>query len=171
MYLQPAFTMPQELLDFVITYPIVLIVIQNWHEHIEVGQQLAQAAGSLKRDCKIRTHPPFRALFVQGVAGYHQRIAQRFKKALEKAFTAMTRYNRKCCLQRNPGLGQLRPTGAASVESCAQNFRNCHAQKRGRHIGTIIDILFQCNRTVSAATRCKESMSSSSAAVHRSLLA
>src|SRR6266480_746132 len=102
MYLQPAFTMPQELLDFVITYPIVLIVIQNWHEHIEVGQQLAQAAGSLKRDCKIRTHPPFRALFVQGVAGYHQRIAQRFKKALEKAFTATTRYNSMCCLAQPP---------------------------------------------------------------------
>src|SRR5712691_8869520 len=104
MCLQPAFTMPQELLDFVITYPIVLIIVQNWHQHIEVRQQLAQATGSLKRDCKIRTHPPFRALFVQDMARYHQRIAQRLKKPLEKAFTATTRYNRKSCLQRYPGL-------------------------------------------------------------------
>lgn len=100
MLVQPAFTMTQELLDFVVSNTVVLLVVQYWDQHVQVRQQLAQAARRSQRDSKQPAGPKSGHALVEFVAGRLDVVAERLEERTEKSVAAAARYRPNSSLKR-----------------------------------------------------------------------
>jgi hypothetical protein len=85
---QPAFAVPQELLDLGLANPVVLVVVEDGNEDVEMGQQVAQAAPRGQLDAPVRAVPPGREVAVQGMPSGRHVVAARLEERTEKAFAA-----------------------------------------------------------------------------------
>src|SRR5436305_703956 len=76
---EPSFALPEQLLDFFVAYPIVLLGIQNLHKHINVPQQVLKMHRLSDVDRVIWTGPPFRKPIVQEIVLRLDFVSQRFE--------------------------------------------------------------------------------------------
>jgi hypothetical protein len=78
--LQPSLTVPQQLLYFVFSDPMVLVGIEHWNWHIEMGEQVLQRDGLSYLDGVIRPFAPFGELFIQRMMLGTHPIAKRLEQ-------------------------------------------------------------------------------------------
>src|SRR6266702_152681 len=61
---QPTLAVLQQLLHFIIANPVVLIIVQYWNKHVDMGEQVAEEAGGLKRHAIIAAGSPVRIVLI-----------------------------------------------------------------------------------------------------------
>src|ERR1700736_1179284 len=80
MLRQPTLAPLQELLDLVLRHPVVLLVVENWDERIEVGQEILQSNRPGNSQRHIGGFTPLRELVVQRRSLDRDCVAQRFEE-------------------------------------------------------------------------------------------
>jgi len=139
MLRQPAFALPQQLVDLVIADPIVLLVVEHGDEDIEVGQELRQRHGPADGDV-----PVARGLAV-AVEDRRSRdlVAQR-REQPNGELQSVTAVERHDAGGERDGLrGQFTPCFRAATHRRAEHPRQRDAQERRSRIGPIVDVLRQ----------------------------
>src|SRR5438874_11451132 len=81
---QPTLAMAQELFNFIIPDPIMLVVIQHGNEDINVSQKLLQRDAILQFDLVIGALTPIWKPVVQGQAPGGNLVTQRLEKLAQK---------------------------------------------------------------------------------------
>jgi len=81
----------EEFLDFVISNPIVFVVIQDRNENIEMGEQIPQSSFGLKCDREVSTLAPLWKFLVKWVADGRDLVAQWLEQAPKYALATATR--------------------------------------------------------------------------------
>ncbi len=171
---QPAFAVPQQLVNLVIADPVMFLVVEHRHEHVEVAR--ADRSAGIRRAgprCSTAHHPSPRTSrpAVAGLGG--NGVTQGLEQAAQERFTAATRQHRDPRLQRKRRLGESRPLLAACRPGRRpEDARDRDAEERRSDIGAIVDVLFQRMPGADGPRRLRTrpigSTSSSSAAVQRS---
>src|SRR5262245_47322243 len=92
---EPGAAVAEQFVDFVLSHPVMLFIIQDWHENIEVRQETAQAHLSLEFDSKIGTVSPVRELSIQDVLLCRHQITQRLEEASQHAFATTAWHHRQ----------------------------------------------------------------------------
>ena len=92
---EPGTAVAEQFVDFVISHPVMLFIVQDRHEHVEVRQEIAQAHLSLEFDGTIGTVAPVRKLFIQAVLSRRHHIPQRLEEVSQHAFATTTRQHRQ----------------------------------------------------------------------------
>ena len=121
----------------------MLVVVEDGNEHVEVGEQIAQAYGCLDIDRKIRAVPPGCLAVVQRVRTGGNRVSQGFEQPVQKGlFFAYGQY-RDGGPKGDRGLCQFGTFLALAVQGGAKNTGNANAQKGRRSVRAVVDVLLQ----------------------------
>src|SRR5205085_3436890 len=78
-------------LDLVLADPVVLLAVENGHEHVEVREQLAQRARRLELDGEVGAVAPLGEGFVEGVALGAHLVAERLEEAAKERLAPAAR--------------------------------------------------------------------------------
>src|SRR4029079_5294689 len=88
MAIEPALPMTKQLLDFVVTNPVVLLVIENRNEHVQVREQVAQPPGRSQCDREQPARTERRHALVEFVTSRLDRIPKRLEQCTEERFAS-----------------------------------------------------------------------------------
>src|ERR1043165_1718056 len=105
---QPTFAMPQKLFDFVITNPVVLVVIQNRDENVEMTKELMQGQSRFHFDAAVGTLTPIWKMFIERQTLGPDKIAERFEELPQKFLTASAGQGRELHTKRQRTITQSR---------------------------------------------------------------
>src|SRR5258708_16633716 len=94
MFAKPALSMTQQLFDFRVTNPVVLVVVKKRNETIEMRKQITQSNCGLESDRKVRTLSPLREFLIQRMARSTNFVTQRLEQAAQETLSAATRQHR-----------------------------------------------------------------------------
>ena len=117
MALEPALAMTKELLHFVVADPVVLAIVDNGYEHVEVCQQVAEAAGGAQRDGEQSARPERRHAVVEFMAAGFDPVAERLEERAEERFPATARDRRESRLEWQRGSREFGLALAPTVRS------------------------------------------------------
>src|SRR5262245_34583156 len=106
MVAEPARAVTQQLFDFVVADPIMLLVVERRDQHVEMREQIAQAAMSPQFDSEVLALAPFWRSFVQAAPPRRHRVAYRFEQPPQNLLPAATGQNGDRGLQRQLSLDQ-----------------------------------------------------------------
>ena len=129
---QPVAAAREQLVHLVGSDPVVLGAVEDGHEDVEVGEQLAQPSRAREMQ---RAEARIRRRFQL------DRPAERLEQAAHEARIAAQGQRRHRRLQGDGGLGQFRALRAASVERRAQRLGDGDGEKRRGRVGAIVDVL------------------------------
>src|SRR5450432_169009 len=95
--------MTQQLVDFILPDPVVLVGIEHRDENIQVREQVLQRDFFRNLHRVVRTFAPLRELLVKGKVFDADPITQRFEEAAQKLLAAAAGQNgnSRCQRQRN----------------------------------------------------------------------
>src|SRR5262249_10625748 len=88
MLVQPALAMTQQLLDLIVSNPVVLLVVQYRDQYVQVRQQLAQSPRRSQRDSEQPARPESGHALVEFVAGRLDLVAERLEQRAKKSVAA-----------------------------------------------------------------------------------
>jgi hypothetical protein len=100
MRVEPALSMAKELLDLVVSDPVVLLIVEHRDEHVQVRQEFAQASRCPKRDSKQPARAERRHALVKFVAGCLDLVAERLEQRAEESLAAAAGNSGKSGFQR-----------------------------------------------------------------------
>ena len=125
MLAKPALSMTQQLFDFRVTNPVVLVVVQDWNQDIEMRQQITQSNCGLECDREVRALSPLWEFLIQGVARSTDFVTQRLEQASEQILTTATRQYGNPRFQWQRRISQfltlLAPAGYCSTEGAGNS--------------------------------------------------
>jgi len=98
---QPAATGAHELVDLVRAHPVVLAVVQDRHQHVQLGQRLRDRHRPGQAQVDVRRVAPRRQLLVQSDRRRAHRPAERSEKALDQIRVPPAREGRDVDLERH----------------------------------------------------------------------
>jgi hypothetical protein len=67
MRLEPAFTVPKELFDFVFSHPVVFVCIEHWDQNVKMGEQVLQGNALADLHGVVRSLTPLGKLLIKRV--------------------------------------------------------------------------------------------------------
>ena len=144
--------MTKQLLDLVVSNPVVLLVIENGNEDVQVRQEVAQPARCSKRDGEQPARAESRHGLVEFVSGRFDRVAERFEQRTQEPFAATAGDGCKTCLQGQLGrrkLGfALASPGKGGIEPAGKHNRE---QRRG-DVRAVVDVLVLGTALAATAT-------------------
>jgi len=91
MRLEPAFTVPKELFDFVFSHPVVLVCIENWDQNVKMGQQVLQGDALADLHGVVGPFAPLGKLLIKWVMFGDDLIPQWFEQSTQERFTTTAR--------------------------------------------------------------------------------
>src|SRR5205823_5674627 len=136
-----ALAVPEQLLDFLVADPVVLLVVQHRHQDVEMREQVLQAAFRLERHAEVAAASPLGTLLVERVGLRGDRVAERLEELAEEAFAAAAGEDRELRLERERSFSQLGAVAAAAGEGAAVELGDGDAQERGSDVGPVVDVL------------------------------
>src|SRR5215469_7823913 len=89
MRLQPPFAMTQQLLDLILSDPVMLVGIENRDQNIKMHEQVVQRDVAADLDRVVRPFAPLGELFVERVMLGAYRVSQRLEQAVQKLLAAV----------------------------------------------------------------------------------
>jgi hypothetical protein len=140
---QPALAPGEQLVELVLPDPIVLGVVEHRQQHVQMRKQILKPTGRAQLDSKIRALTPGRELGIEGQPLGRDRVAERLEQPTKQGLAAPTRQHRKLGLERDRSVGEFGSISARALERRAEHPRERDAEKRGRDVGTIVDVLPQ----------------------------
>ena len=143
MRLEPALALAEQLVHFIASDPVVLVVVQHGNQDVEVREQVLQTALAGQLDREVRAFTPLGKILIQRMPRGIDRVAQRLEQTAEQDFAAATRHDAEPRGQRNGALGQLGALIAPARQSRSEYARDGDAHERRRDVGPIVDILLQ----------------------------
>src|SRR5215475_8211441 len=84
MAAEPACAVTQQLFNFVVADPIMLVVVEHRDQHVQMRKQIAYAAIGLKFYAEILAFAPLRKFVVQREPSRRHRVSERFAKPLPR---------------------------------------------------------------------------------------
>ena len=143
MLRQPAFASIQQLPDLVLTYPIMLFIVEHGNEHVQMRKQFLKANRRGDFDGVVRRSSPFRKLLVKhSTVGFHN-VAEWLEELLQQVNSSTRGDNRKVRGEWNRRIGEALAFFTSSAHSGRKHLAQGDAQERVRSIGSIVDILLQ----------------------------
>ena len=139
--LQPAFAPLQQLGHLGLVDEVVLALVEDRHEHVEMGEQLAQATGGGQPQGDIGGHAPVRLGRVERMRGDLDRIAQGLEQVRHQLRRAAHGQGCDHRLQRDRAVGQCLAVPAAARHRLAHRTGQRHAQEGRGGVGPIADIV------------------------------
>ncbi len=149
--LQPALAGPQQLVDLIGRYPVVLGVVQHRQQHIQLPQRLGEPALPLQHQPYVTRIAPLRERRIQRHRLGLHRPAQRLEQLLHELRAAPRGQHRHLDPQRHRLSWQLRTRSALPLHRAGEDGAQRHGQQRGRRVRTVVDVLPEC-RIRSATT-------------------
>ncbi len=140
---QPSLAPANQLVDFVVANPVVLVVVQNGNKHVEMREQIAEPLGARDRYGEIAARAPVAVLLIEGVLLGAHLVAERLEEPPQECLAAAAGKNREASLERKLAARQLGPLLAAPRERRPEHLRDRDAEERGRHVGPIVDVLLE----------------------------
>jgi hypothetical protein len=153
---EPGAALGQQLLDLLGVDVVVLLQVEHRDQHVEMVEEVGEAAGRLQPQRHIRARPPLRHRRVERQRLDRDRVAERCEQALDKAGAAAHRQRRHHGAERERLLHQLRALRAAAAERGAQRLGDRHRQERGCRIGPVVDVLIEQASILAAAAAADE---------------
>src|SRR5262249_36253167 len=95
---KPSAAVAKKLFNFVLSDPVMFIVVQYRNENIEMRQEIAQAYLRTEFDREVSALAPFREFFIKDPARGFNGIAERLEEATQKNLAAAAGQGRKLCL-------------------------------------------------------------------------
>jgi hypothetical protein len=95
--------MTKQLLDFVVTDPVVLLIVENRDQHVQVRQDFAQSACCPKRDSEQPARPEHPHPLVELMSRRFDCVAEGLEQRTEELFAAATRHRRESRSSGNVG--------------------------------------------------------------------
>ena len=140
---QPAAALGQQLLDLLSVDVVVLLQVQHGDQHVEVVEEIGQAARRLQPQRDVGARPPVGHRLVERQRLDRDPVSQRREQALDEVGAPAHRQRRHQRGQRDRLLHQLRTLLAPPAERRAQRLRDRHRQERRGRIGSIVDVLIE----------------------------
>lgn len=138
---QPAGALGQQLFQLVVADEIMLLVVEDGHQHIEMRQQFGERLGCPDSDGKIGTLSPFGKLLVERMARRFDVITERLEEAVQEAFAAADRQHVEPSRERQRRDRQFRPVVAPALHRRAKHLGDRDAHERRGHKRPVIDVL------------------------------
>jgi hypothetical protein len=138
---EPALAFRHEFLELGVADPIVFLAVENRQEHVEMDEQIPQAAFRGERNPEVRALTPLGEVRIErqslGVDG----IPERLEETTEECLSAAARKDRQLDAKRKFGLGELGAVSTRAVESRTEHARECDTQERRSDVRTVVDVL------------------------------
>ena len=152
MAVEPALPTSKQLLDFIVSHPVVLLVVENRNEHVQVRQELVQSTRGSKRDREDPARAERRHALVEFVARRFDRVAERLEQRAEERFAAAAGNRCEPCLERQLcGREVGRPLASAAKCGVEPTRKDDREQRRG-DVRPIVDVLILGAALAAAAT-------------------
>ena len=87
---EPPLAAPQQLFDLVVSYPIVLVVVQHRDEYVQVSQHVAEATRGSQRNREQPAGAERRHGVVERMPRRLDLVTERLEQSSEKGLTAAT---------------------------------------------------------------------------------
>ncbi|MEH3053798.1 MAG: hypothetical protein PGN13_07270 [Patulibacter minatonensis] len=113
---QPAVAAREQLLDLVVADPIVLVVVEHWQQHVQVGEQLREAHLAAQTERQVAAVAPVRVAWVEGDRGHLHLVAERLEQAAHERLSATRRHHGQLSRERERLGREVRASVAAAVE-------------------------------------------------------
>jgi hypothetical protein len=140
---QPALAAAQQLLDLGLADEVVLVVVEDRHQHVDVLQQVLEAERRPQLEVEVRALPPVGKVLVQGAPGGGDLVAERLEEPPEQLLAAAAGQSGDARGERQRRLGQRLAVPAAAVESAAEGLGDGDAEERRGDVGPIVDVLVE----------------------------
>ena len=127
---EPAFTVAEQFVHFVIAYPVVLVVVEDRDQDIKMGQQLVEAQSAVELHVEILAVAPLGEFVIKRIFVRPNRVAQRFEQASKELFPTATRNNGKGCFQLDGCTREFWALLAPSGHRTAEDICDDHAEER-----------------------------------------
>jgi hypothetical protein len=82
---------PKQFLELVLANPVVLLIIEDRHQHVQVPKQFGEADLALERNAEIRTVAPLRERCVERMSRGLDGVAERLEQRAQECLAAATR--------------------------------------------------------------------------------
>jgi len=152
MTIEPALSVPKQLLDLVVPNPVVLLIIENRNQDVQVRQQVAQPACRAERNGEQPARTEGRHALVEFVTDCFDRVAERLEQRSEERFAASAGHSRESCFQRQLRRREfgfpLAPTAQRGVEPTRKHDR----EQRRCDVRPVVDVLALSTALATTAT-------------------
>jgi hypothetical protein len=140
---EPLATAPEQLLDLVDTYPVVLVVVEDWQQDEQVLEDVADAQVSGQRHVEVSAVTPLGKCRIEGNRCGVDVVTERLEYPTQDEFATATRRDRNANDERQSSVCQLRTLLAPTGHRRPEHLGDRHRQERRRDIWTIVDVLRQ----------------------------
>src|SRR5437763_1100687 len=108
MVREPALSAAKQLLHLGLIDPVVLVGVEDRHEHVQVGQQVMKTDGPLEIDREVTARSPLRELVVQRMVLSADGVAEGLEESPQDLLTARAGEDSEMRRERN---GRIREVG------------------------------------------------------------
>lgn len=126
---QPAFPFAQQLLDFIVADPVVLLSIQHRDKDINMGQQILQPFPTADPDRIVEPVTPFRKMFVKRVLLGRDTVPERLEQRVDEFLAGAARRYSDDGAPVEFGAGELLAFLAAARHRRPEHPRNGNTQE------------------------------------------
>jgi hypothetical protein len=131
------------LATFIITDPVMLLVVEHRDEHVEMVEKFGQSLGGVDFHGEEGRRPPVGEAAVERVGGDGKLVPEGFEESLEKVFAAAARQGSDARGERNGHRDQFGPGLADAGEGSTKHLRDGDREHRRGDVGSVIDVLVE----------------------------
>ncbi len=112
---QPLLAAFQQLVDLVVSHPVVLLVVEHGEYHIQVRQQIAQAGRRRDAQREVRALAPFGEARIEQQTPRVDGVAERLEQPRQEPLAAAAGDGRQRGRERDGRVGELLPSLALAA--------------------------------------------------------
>src|SRR5438093_6895576 len=140
---EPSLAMTDELLDFVVAHPVVLLVVEHGDEHVQMRQQLGEPLFGGEREGVIPTGAPLGHRRIERMRRSRYRVAERLEQLPEEALALAAGYGGQPRRERDRRGREVGAFLAASRHRAPEDVGDGDAQEGRRDIRAVVDVLHE----------------------------
>lgn len=134
MAVKPALAMSKQFLHFVVTDPVVLLIVEDRNQYVEVRQQVAQSARCSQRNREEPARAERRHALVEFMTDRFDRIAERLEQRAEKRLSAAARDRGKTGFERQLNRHEVGLPLTSTTQGGIEPTREHHREQRRGHV-------------------------------------
>jgi hypothetical protein len=139
---EPPLAVAQQLLDLVVADPVVLLVVQHRHQHVQVREQLGEPLRSRERDREVAAVAPLgRQRGIERVRLGRHRPPERLEQPAQELVAAAAGQHRDARLERDRRRRDVGPVLRLPAERRPIHLRDGDAQERRGDVRAIVHVL------------------------------
>src|SRR5262245_15642754 len=148
---EPALAAAEQLLDLVVSDPVVLLGVEHRHEHVQMREEVAKPEHALEVDREVAAVAPLGERLVERVVDSVDVVAEWLEEPPQHTFAAGAGKRREMGAQRDRRLRELRPRLRPPGQRGREDAGDRDAEERRRDVRPVVHVLVEARELHAAA--------------------